>query len=170
MSQHGRQLIIVRLAVRSWLRVDANSLYLLLVCHLFERDACVGCLYNFIWMGMRKLESPECQRRIITFLIGDSFLRSWNVHREMAGDTFAQCRHLKWLNRKVVRVLMLCYRFACVSCWYFVSRLRNKIQTENGGTPKASLQEPNLITAVLGSVDFIPRCSKVIKEWSTGTT
>lgn len=115
MSQHGTHLIIVQPAVRSRLRVDANSLYLLRVCHLFERDACGGRLYNFIWMGTHKLESPE-GRRVITFLIGDSFLRSWNVHRDVAGDTFARRRHLKWLNRKVCP----CVNVVPKVCLYFL--------------------------------------------------
>lgn len=156
MSHRGRQLMIERLAIRSWWGWAPTCCTCSWFVICLSIDACVGRLSNFIWMGMRQLESPERQRRVTTFLIGDSFLRSWNVHREMAGDTFAQRRHLKWLSRKVVIVLMLCRGFACPSCWYFISKPRDRIQAENGGTSKASLQEPDLITALLGSVDFYP--------------
>lgn len=90
------------------MRAYTNLLYLLLACHLFEGDVCVGCLYNFIWMDMRRLEFPEYQHRIITFLISDSFLRSSNVREEMAGRTLTQHLPLKRLNMRMVTTVKVC--------------------------------------------------------------
>ena len=51
---------------------------------------------------MRRLEFPEYQHRIITFLISDSFLRSSNVREEMAGRMLTQHLPLKRLNMRMV--------------------------------------------------------------------
>ena len=68
-------------------------------------------------MDVCRLEFPKYQRRIRTFLIGDSFLSSSNVREEMAGDALTQSLPLKRLNVRVVIgvikcvVLYICLRF-----------------------------------------------------------
>lgn len=59
-------------------------------------------------MDMHRLEFPEYQHRIITFLISESFLSS-NVREEMAGRMLTQHLPLKKrLNMRMVIIVKMC--------------------------------------------------------------